>query len=193
MILNITDIVRIDGIKWWITKDTNGGRLPIALCPQHDLRLTPRPETHYNSTYRKYMPNASSTARKMKCEEGPHYLEIPREYSDEKSYIIDRVDALVFKKMSVINLDDESIPVAIEDLKDKNSPYWVRAKVTESKSGIRLIIWAGDRSKKNKAQLFVEPGLKRLGFDHSDDHPTEIFTKVTATFVDDNNSTISKG
>jgi hypothetical protein len=128
----------------------------------------------------------------MKCAEGPHFIDIPRKYDEEKQYVLDRIDALVFKKMTVLNLDDEAIPVAKEELKDEGSSYWVKAKVTESKSGTRLIIWAGDRSTKNKTQLFVEPELKRLGFDHNDDHPTEVFAKVDVTFADGVQSSIKK-
>ncbi len=188
--MNTPDIVRIDGIKWLPTKSTTGSRMVVGLCPKHDLRLTPVPDKIYKRG--SYVKGHSWDARKMQCAEGPHFFDILRKYDEEQKYVLDRIDALSFGKMSVLNLDDEAIPVAEEELKDKDSPYWVKSKVTESKSGVRLIIWAGDRAKKNKTQLFVEPGLKRLGFDHNDDHPTEVFAKVDVTFADDNHSSISR-
>jgi hypothetical protein len=176
------DIVRIDGIKWWVSKTTSGVRQPVPLCPQHHLRLKPAPEA-YRTNRGTYATRSDSTAKVLECAEEGHELRIPREYSDEQKYVLDRIDALVFQNMSVMNLDDEAIPVAEEELKEKDSPYWVRAKVTESKSGVRLIIWAGNKAKKNKVQLFVEPELKRLSFDQNDDHPTEVFARVEAIFA----------
>ena len=183
-------IVRIDGIKWWVSTLQTGTRVPIPLCPEHDLRLDPRPERVFNET-RGFENKERWTAKKLECAEGPHIISIPREFQEEKNYVINRIDALVFKKMVVLNLDDEAIPVASTIIR-KNSPYWVKAKVTESKSGIRLIVWAGDKSKKNKTQLFIEPELKRLSFDQNDDHPTEIFAKVVATFSENQVTTIEK-
>lgn len=173
------EIVRIDSIKWWITQSTTGIRLPIPLCPQHNLKLTPIPGQYLYAG--RYVNKLPSTAIVMQCAEGPHSHKIPREYDDEKKYVLDKIDALTFAGMSVLNLDDEAIPVAKENLKE--SQYWVKSKVTKSKSGDRLIIWAGSRSKGNKTQLFIEPELKRLSFDQNDDHPLEVFAKVEAVFA----------
>ncbi len=186
------EIIRIDGIKWWITTDTQGNRIPVPLCPQHNLRLDPKPEQYYSSSYGDFREKDSSTATKMECAEGLHILEMPRQFHKEKAYIINRVDALIFAKMITLNLDEEAIPVASEEIK-KDSPYWIKVKITESKSGTRLIVWAGDRSKKNKTQLFIEPELKRLSFDQNDDHPTEVFAKVEATFSDNIQASIQEG
>lgn len=180
-------IIRIDGIKWWITS-SQVARFPVPLCPQHNIRLDPKPGLIYSSILHKYVESLESTATIMECAEGPHSITIPRAFDQEKKYVINRVDALIFKTMSVLNLDDEAVPVANEEFK-KDSPFWIKAKITESKSGTRLIIWAGDKSQKNKTQLFIEPALKRLSFDQNDNHPTEVFAKVEATFV---NKVISK-
>jgi hypothetical protein len=140
---------------------------------------------HYDSYARKNIRDSNSEALELECAEGPHRLTIPRKLSDEKSYVIDRIDALIFEKATYIYLDDKAIPVALDEIKGKEGPVWVRAKVTESKSGLRLIVWAGDKSAKTKTQLFVEPSIKRLSFDQNDDHPTEVFTKVEALFKDE--------
>jgi hypothetical protein len=97
---------------------------------------------------------------------------------------MNKIDAQSFSKMPVLNLDDSAVPVAKEDIKDKDNPFWVRSKVTESKAGTRLIIWAGNRDAKNKTQLFIEPEIKKLSFDQNDDHPLAVFAKVEATFAD---------
>lgn len=175
-------LVRIDGIKWHDLQEGQSHVLRVkyleALCPTHSLRLTPSGGL-YGNTYH--------------CAEGGsgHTLTVPRSYPQQRKYVVDKMDALLFSEMSVINLDDEAIPVASESLKDTD--YWVKAKVTESKSGTRLIVWAGSKKAKNKAQLFVEPELKRLSFDQNDDHPTEVFAKVEATFVDEVKGSIKQG
>lgn len=178
-------------MKWLITKSTTGNRMVVPLCPQHDLRLNPVQPTQRNP-YGGNTKGRRSQARQMKCAEGPHFIDIPREFGNQEQYVLDRIDALTFKKMEVLNLDDEAIPVAEKELKDKDSPYWVKAKVTESKSGTRLVIWAGDRLKKNKAQLFVEPEIKKLGFDQNDTHPSDVFAKVEVTFADGVKTKIEK-
>jgi len=184
-------ILRIDGVKWCITSAPNGTRLAVPLCPLHNLRLDPKPEKYYSSRLQTRTTRPEFTAKELECAEGQHILNIPREFGEEQKYIINRVDALIFKEMTVLNLDDEAIPVASYELK-KDTPYWVKAKITESKSGIRLIVWAGDRLRKNKTQLFVEPEIKRLSFDQNDDHPTEIFAKIEATFSENVTAIISK-
>lgn len=173
MSLSKQEIIRIDKIKWWIVTDANGKRTITPLCPQHNLRMTCIISNAFGYP---------SDSTQLECAEGPHRIVIPRKFSNEQQYVINRIDALAFANMKVLNLDDEAIPVAIDQIKN-DSPFWVLAKVTESKSGLRLVIWAGDRSKKTKTQLFVEPELQRMSFDQNDDHPTKIFVKVEAKFI----------
>lgn len=183
--------IAVDKIKWWIVEGKDGVRYAQPLCPTHHLRLTPKPGLTYSSISKKYVPALNSTAMELSCAEG-HDIKIPRQFSVEQKYVIDRLDALTFEKATFIYLDDKAIPVSTDELKDKESPVWVKAKVTESKAGLRLIVWAGDRSKKTKTQLFVEPELKRMSFDQNDDHPMEVFAKVDALFADGVNVEIKK-
>lgn len=181
----------IDGIKWHVYFTQGGPRYAQPLCPQHDIRLKPSKVSIYDNRLRRSRQQNADEVTKLKCEDGQHFFEIPRTFEAQRDFVIDKVDAINrFSKMQVINLDDTVIPVGKEELKD--SDYWVLAKVTKSKSGDRLIVWAGNRSKKQKTQLFVEPELKRLSFDHNDDHPTEVFSKLEATFADGVTSKIEK-
>jgi hypothetical protein len=183
-------IQRIDEIKWWIVF-TDGTRVPVPLCPAHNLRLTPKPEQHYSNSFRKNIDYPTATATKLECAEGRHILVIPRTLGEEQTYVINRIDAKVFEKMPVMNFDDEITPVAKEKLNE--TAYWVKSKVTTSKAGVRLIIWAGDKSKQKKTQLFIEPELKRLSFDQNDDHPTDVFAKVEVTFANNIKAAIEDG
>lgn len=95
--------------------------------------------------------------------------------------------------MKTLNLDDEAVPLAKDRIDpSEESPYWIEARLVESKTGRRLVIYAGEKGRKGKTQIFVEPEIQRLSFDHADRHPSEIFLKVEATFDSGYKSTMSK-
>lgn len=168
----MSQLILVDGVKWHDAYSNQSVQIRVryleALCPKHNLRLTP-----IHGTY--------GTTNKLNCAED-HVIEMPRTWDKERKYVVDRIDAVKYAQMPILNLDDEAVPVAKDEL--KNTDYWVRAKVTESKAGTRLIIWAGSKKDKNKTQLFIEPELKRVSFDQNDNHPTEVFAKVDAMFRD---------
>lgn len=166
----------IDGIKWII-----GERPPkaIPLCPKDFIKLNP------------YPPD-SLFPRKLKCEECQKIYPLPRGYEEEQEYVLDKINSKKYKGMRFINLDDEALPIAKEKISSKDSKYFVTSLLTESKTGLRLVVYAGKKGKKKKTQIFVEPGIKRLAFDQKDLHPTEIFTKLEATFEDKTKSTLKK-
>jgi hypothetical protein len=179
---NSSDVlIRLDGIKWWIV-GSGGARTPVPLCPKHDLRLKPVGSSSYSSLH-----------RNLECAECDRPYPIPRTYGDETKYVLDKIDSKAFRKMKTINLDDEAVPLAEErgDL-PKASPYWIVTKMVESKTGRRLLIYAGRKGRIEKTQIFVEPDIKRLSFDHNDHHPSDIFVKVEVTFDSGLTSTIEK-
>lgn len=95
--------------------------------------------------------------------------------------------------MKVLNLDDEAIPLADDKVKTKDGKFFVVANLNESKTGKRLVVYAGEKGKQNKTQIFVEPEIKRLSFDQNDLHPTDVFTKLEATFSDGTKVSIRRG
>lgn len=187
-------IVRIDGIKWWITKSKTGDRLAVPLCPDHDLRMTTLAEgqvrNSYNTGWRKRL---SVEALKLECAEGPHFFEIPREYTKEQQYVYNRIDAKIFKSMQIVDLDGELTPIAKEKLKSPDEKRFVTAQLMESKRGLQLVIYAGEKGSKKKTQIFIEPKIKRLAFDQKDLDPSDIFTELKATFRDGTKHTIESG
>ena len=86
--------------------------------------------------------------------------------------------------MKFINLDDEAIPIAESKVSSKDNKYFVTAILTESKVGQRLVIYAGEKGKNEKTQIFIEPEIKRLAFDQNDTHPSDVFVVVEGTFKD---------
>ena len=174
----------VDKIKWWVSNNGTA-RNSQPICLKHNLRLRPTIDRH--STYYNY----TTTSQTLICEECDQPHLIPRSYQRELQYIIDKIDAKVFKDTKFINLDDEALPIA-EDKISNNSEYFVTSLLTKSKVGLRLIVYAGRKGDNQKTQIFIEPEIKRLAFDQSNLHPTDVFTKLEATFLDGTKSRQSK-
>lgn len=94
--------------------------------------------------------------------------------------------------MEVINIDDEAVPITKKRVKPENSKYWLSAQIVKTKTGPQVVVYAGDKDKKSKTQIFIDPSRRRVGFDHNDHHPTEVFTKIEVTFEDGSKSSIEK-
>lgn len=167
----------VDKIKWHISSSSNGRRVQ-PLCLTHNLRLRPV-DDKYSTIY-----DGIDESRTLKCEDCEKSYSIPRNYSSERRYILDRIDAKKFKLMRFINLDDEALPLAEDKKSHENNKFFVTSLLTKSKTGLRLVVYAGEKGKNEKTQIFVEPGIKRLAFDQKDLHPTDVFVKLEATFAD---------
>ncbi len=158
-------LIRIDKIKWHIERGLRGRRVQ-PLCPIHSMRL-----------------KGSDYDRVLMCEDCPKSYQIPRNLENERRYVLNRIDANIFKGMKVLNLDDGAIPLA-ESKNSGDDKYFVASVLTVSKTGKRLVVYAGEKGKKEKTQILVEPEIKRLAFDQNNLHPNDVFTKLEATFSD---------
>lgn len=156
--------VRLDGVDWYI--DAHSIANVVPLCPKHHLSLD---FISYDTNF-------------LRCEDCDSPYRLPRSIGKEKKYILKKLDAPTFKSMKLLNLDDEAIPLAEKKMKSKDGKYFVTGLLTESKVGLRLIVYAGEKGSSKKTQIFVEPKIKRLAFDQNDLHPTDVFTVVEATF-----------
>jgi len=183
-------IIRIDGIKWWIVTSTGGLRTPTPLCPDHDLRMQPvLPDVR---TSIGWIKGYAKDSRELVCAEGPHKISLPRKYGEEQIYVIDRIDSKVFKAMQVVDLDGELTPIAKEKLKSPDDNYFVTAQLMQSKRGLQLVVYAGKKGSNKKTQIFIEPEVGRVAFDQRDLKPTDVFVEVKATFADGTSHEIKK-
>lgn len=73
------------------------------------------------------------------------------------------------------------------------NPYWIEARLVKSKTGRKLVVYAGEKGRRDKAQIFVDPEIGRMSFDQNDRHPADIFARVEATFRGGMKSTIDSG
>jgi len=165
-----SELYRIDGVLW------DGGFTPKPYCPKHRLEMDAYSLAEGDPTEYEY--------DHLRCEECSEDYIIPRDIHEEQKYINRKLKSRELKDIKILNLDDEAIPIAEDKATSKNKKYFVKAILTESKIGQRLVVYAGERGKKEKTQIFIEPAIKRLAFDQKDIHPSDVFVKLEATFED---------
>lgn len=85
------------------------------------------------------------------------------------------------KDAEIINIDGELIRLQRKVKKDND--YWIDVKVSKNKKGeIQLMVLAGSKNSRDKAQLFLDPTNERLAYDQNNANPCQIFTKVIGVF-----------
>lgn len=166
------DGIRADGVLW-IYEDYDW----TPVCPKHHLRM----EISYNG----------SNQSRYKCAEDEERFQVPREFNAQKRYIQNKLDAKDIRKRKFLNIDGESVVIAEDKASSNDNKYFVRALLTDSKVGLRLVVYVGEKGKE-KTQIFVEPDIKRLAFDQTNIHPSEIFLKLEGTFDDGSSASINQ-
>lgn len=101
--------------------------------------------------------------RQTGCEECSVKSKIPRGISEERLYVVHKVEAINFKGQKYINLDDEAVPIA-EGKVPKDSPYFVTARLMQSKVGLRLVVYAGKRGSDQKDANLCRAGNSQACF-----------------------------
>ena len=172
------ELYRLDGVLW------DRSTKPNPYCPKHKLEMDPYTYDEGDPSEYKY--------DHLRCEECSDDYIIPRDITEEQKYVGRKLKSRELKDIKVLNLDDEAVPIAESKVISKDKKYFVKAILTESKVGRRLVVYAGERGKQNKTQIFVEPSIKRLAFDQKDLHPLEIFAKLEATFKNGDTSSMKK-
>lgn len=179
------EIFRIDGILWLI-KGSATYRFVTPLCPKHHLKMKPE---HTDRGMSLRIGNEQASV--LKCAEGPHSFDIPRSFVEEEDYVMNRIDATELKNMEVVDLDGQLTPIT-KKVKDKNDKYFASTQLLESKRGLQLVVYAGERGRKEKTQIFIDPKTRRLSFDQNDLHPNDLFLELNATFDDGSIHTMKK-
>lgn len=173
---------RVDGVLW---RNTLNHAVPV--CPEHYLEMREAYGIEINES--REIIQLDPDSYWLKCEEGPHFKTMPRELDDQEEYVLDKIKAISYKRMPVLNMDDELVPVAKQ--KDKQGKYFVTTQLMESRRGLQVVVYAGEKGKE-KTQIIVEPEIKRLAFDHTNTHPDEVFVELKATFDDGSQQSIKK-
>lgn len=109
-----------------------------------------------------------------------------------KEDVLRMLSAKKYQKMDIIDIDGINTPVLKKKVSTKDDRYFASLQINESKRGPQLVIYAGKKGSAEKAQIFVTPETKKMSFDHKDIKPTDIFTKITAEFLDGSTNEIRK-
>jgi hypothetical protein len=165
-------LYRWEGLHWDIDYDINGNPyFQIPLCPKQkcNCKLKKSKEVYSLGEY------------KYCCVRCDFKITLNKSIEDKAIDLLDIVESQKYKDAEIINLDGELIRIQREQIAD--SDYWVNVTISKNKKDeVQLMVLAGSKSDKNKTQLFLDPKSERLSFDQNDDHPREVFSKVTATF-----------
>ncbi len=172
-------LFRIDGILWEARYHNI-----IPFCPIHRLEL--------ESSFRDLGHGSSDNAMALICEDCKEQYKIPRQFWREREYVKKKIESKDLKDIKILNFDDEAIPLAEEKVSSEDNKFFVNSLLVKTKVGNRLIVYAGEKGRKEKTQIFVEPDIKRIGFDQKDIHPTDIFLKLEGTFRDGTKFSMNK-
>lgn len=151
----------------------------IARCPRCRCKIIKSKEKYSIGEY------------KYCCINCDFQITLNKSIEDKSADFINIVESQRFKNAEVINIDGELIRIRREE--ETDSDYWVDAKLSKNRKGeIQLMVLAGSKKAKDKAQLFLEPKNEKMTFDQNNDHPNEVFSKVVATFKKSKSKFISK-
>ncbi len=160
----------VDGKHW-----VKAGKTAELLCP-NDMAPMREVKNPFD-----FALDTSSTATCPAC--GNSYgFSCP--FSVAKQDALRIIISKKYQKMDIIDIDGINTPVLKKRVSTKDDKYFASLQINESKRGPQLVIYAGKKGSTEKAQIFVTPETKKMSFDHKDVKPTDIFTKVTAEFVD---------
>lgn len=176
-------LCRIDNILWDIDERN---QYATPLCLIHRYEMDP-----YDSLEQD-MDIEPGEKKQLKCDKCKKTYPLDRRFGEEIKYVFRILASKDFKQMQVMNLDDEALPVAKNETPSRDSKYFIKSLLTRSKLGLRLVVYAGEKGRKEKTQIFIEPGMKRLAFDQKDLHPNDVFSKLEATFVDGTKAILKK-
>lgn len=176
------------GINWQVQIYDFGTEVAIGRCPKNrcSCRLQPisgkAPDIDLKYSY--------------ECINCDFSIKLAKPIENLGADFIEVMNARDFIDAEIVNIDGDQIRVARK--KDTDDDYWVDAKISKNNKGeVQLMVLAGSKKSGNKAQLFLYPNTERYSFDQNNDHPTDVFSVVEATFKKSvveitNKSTIEK-
>jgi hypothetical protein len=160
------------GLHWDIEYDINGNPYSqTPLCPKQKC----------NCRIIKDVGDYKEGEYHYRCNQCDFQITLKKKIEDVASDLLEIVESQKYKGAEIINIDGELIRVQREEATDND--YWVDVKLSKGKKGgVQLMVLAGSKNSKDKAQLFLDPKNERLAFDQNNDHPSKIFAKVVGIF-----------
>lgn len=164
-------------ILWNIEYDyddfNNKFSIVTAVCPNCKCKLEKSKE-HFSRWEYKY-----------KCIQCDFKITFDKSIEDKGSNFSDVIESKKYKDAEIVNIDWDI--VRIQRTYENDDNYWVDAKIWKNRKGeVQLMVMAWVKTKDWKVQLFLDPKNEKLSFDHNDNPPAEIFSKVIAVFKNSN-------
>ncbi len=158
-----------DGVNWEVYLDYYRLKRANARCLNCRCKLKKSKVPYGLGEYKYTCPRCHKT------------IILDKLLEEKTSDFLDILDAEDYKDAEIINLDGDLIRVQRKEAKDID--YWADVKISKNKKNeLQLMVLAGSKKDKHKTQLFLDPKHERLGFDQNNEHPSQIFSKVEATF-----------
>jgi len=159
-----------EGLCWDIEGNFND-LFAFALCPRKGCHctITKSKEEYSRGEY------------KYHCIQCDFKITLNKTIEDKAGHFIEILESQKYKNADIINIDGDLIRVQREQVTDGD--YWVDVKISKNNKGeVQLMVLAGSKKEKDKAQLFLDPKNQRMTFDQNNDHPAEVFAEVLGTF-----------
>lgn len=170
------------GLRWRLDAYTNGFK---ALCSASkcNCEITYK-YSYYSDGFEYYI---------YQCPKCSHKYTLDR-YVNEMSEDLSKVlRSHQFENSEVINIDGELIKIG-ESHKEEDEDYWVRVKLSRNKKDqLQLMVLIGEKGEEEKVQLFIEPATERLSYDQKNMHPSELLSRVVATFKESKTTIAASG
>ncbi len=125
------------------------------------------------------------------CPEG-HTIHFSTQPDEIKKLISRRLESKMYQDADYFDIDGYLVPASKEDeVKVGDSEYFAKAQVKNSeKKGVQVVVYAGKKGQKDKAQIFIDPENRKMTFDQTNLNPNDVFVKLEATFRDGSRTTI---
>jgi hypothetical protein len=143
----------------------------FALCPRKTChcRIVKSKDQYSHGEY------------KYDCIKCDFKITLNKSIEDKATHFLKILESQKYKDAEIINIDGDLVRIQREQVTDND--YWIDAKLSKNTKGdVQLMVLAGSKNEKDKAQLFLDIKNEKLTFDQNNDHPSEVFAVVTGTF-----------
>ena len=170
-------------------QEVGHGHGPYAYCPEHRMRL----DIVLNSGGRasQDMSVVGHAHSRLVCPKDEKVFPLPvGGFFALQRHFQAAIEAVDLQDAEIMDIDGYQIPIAKVEPPEKDDQYWLQARINDTKRGKQLVVYAGKRGDRDKAQMFLDLENDKITFDQNNLHPNDVFTRVVAEFRDGRKTTM---
>jgi hypothetical protein len=161
----------------------------IARCPEHRVKLdvldSDNDLVEQLGTPIRYAPHGG-----FMCPVDRKGFALPGEdYNQLRRHFKVTLEAKDWKDAKIVSIDGYQVPIA-RVRTEEDPDYWVEARINDTKQGKQLVVYAGKRGERDKAQIFIDTENDKISFDQNNIHPNDVFVRLTGEFASGKKSTL---